>query len=139
MDAKLIAPCGINCALCSGYQRKKAPCAGCNPAGDKPTYCRTCIIKNCPERNQDSVFFCNQCARYPCRRLKQLEKRYRARYGVQIFENLRIIEGEGLDAFIAREEAKWKCDACGAWLCMHKAQCPHCFAGNKYYISVHSR
>lgn len=137
MDAKLIAPCGINCSLCSGYQRKKAPCVGCNIAGDKPTYCLTCIIKNCPERNQDAAFFCNQCAQYPCRRLKQLEKRYRARYGVQIYENLRVIETEGLDAFIAREETKWKCDACGARLCMHNAQCPHCHTSNKYYISVH--
>ena len=36
---KEIAPCGMNCALCSGFQREKKPCLGCNADDEnKPTY-----------------------------------------------------------------------------------------------------
>ena len=52
ITATMIAPCGMNCGICSGFLRdgrEKNVCPGCN--GDdarKPVVCATCRIKNCP-------------------------------------------------------------------------------------------
>lgn len=33
VEANLIAPCGMNCALCYAYQRHSKPCGGCREGG----------------------------------------------------------------------------------------------------------
>lgn len=136
MNENSIAPCGINCSLCSGFQRKKDPCSGCNGTGYKPTYCQGCIIKHCMEPSRKSTAFCMKCLKYPCRRLKDIEKRYRTKYGVKIFENMQRIKDEGMNGFLAKEEKKWKCRKCGEILCMHKSVCKTCNEMNPYYIGT---
>ena len=38
--ADMIAPCGLDCSLCSMAQKKDDPCPGCNgPAEKKPEFC----------------------------------------------------------------------------------------------------
>ena len=78
-----IAPCGINCSLCSGFLRKKNPCPGCNGPGGKPAYCTDCKIRLCPEKASEREL-CGTCAQYPCARMKSLRKRYALKYGVVI-------------------------------------------------------
>ncbi len=129
MEPADIAPCGINCSLCSGYLREKNPCPGCNGTGDKPTYCASCGIRFCAEKAAESEP-CGTCGKYPCARLKRLQKRYALKYGVDVYENLALIRGEGMDAFIGLEGEKWACPACGGPLCMHKDACPACGAPN---------
>ena len=136
MEPKFIAPCGINCFVCSGFQRKKDPCSGCNGTGYKPTYCQTCIIKHCSNLTENNLVFCNKCLRFPCKRLKQLEKRYRTKYGVNIYENMKRIEQDGLTQYIKDEEIKWQCKECGDLLCMHKKTCKTCNENNPYYIGT---
>ena len=131
-----IAPCGINCSLCAGFQRKKAPCSGCNSSEYKPTYCQTCIIKHCPNLAVDSIGSCIKCNQYPCKRLKQLEKRYRVKYGVNIYENLQTIENRGIIEFLENEKEKWTCKRCGNLLCMHNKVCKTCNKENPYYIGT---
>jgi hypothetical protein len=75
-----IAPCGINCALCSGYQRTVNTCPGCLSDEPGPSYCRECSIKLC-EKKTSPADLCINCEDYPCRRMKQLEKRYRENTG----------------------------------------------------------
>src|SRR5574344_369889 len=86
----LIAPCGMNCGLCIGYLREKKPCAGCLIRKDKnkPKGCRECIIANCQLLAETASGFCYDCLRYPCARLKNLDKRYRINYGMSMLENL---------------------------------------------------
>jgi hypothetical protein len=134
MEPVLIAPCGINCALCSGYRRKKDPCSGCNGSGYKPRYCASCPIRFCEEKSGGESEFCGNCQKYPCKRLKQLEKRYRTKYGVNIFENLSRIEENGIEAFLADETRRWICARCGTILCMHKDLCTTCGAENPNYL-----
>ena len=48
VKAKMIAPCGMNCALCIAFHREKKSCAGClGEDSNKSKSCITCIIKNC--------------------------------------------------------------------------------------------
>lgn len=127
MTSFLIAPCGMNCALCSGYQRTKKTCPGCNGDNtDKPVYCQTCILKNCEVIRQNQSGLCYECDRFPCKRLRQLDKRYRTRYGMSMLENLTTIKEKGMDAFLEQEALRWTCSSCGKPVCVHKNSCMSC-------------
>ena len=126
-DAGLIAPCGMNCALCLGYQRTKNHCPGCH--GDdiiKQVSCRRCTIKSCELRLATVSGFCYECPKFPCRRLKDLDKRYRTKYGMSMLDNLAFIRDKGLGAFVEKESERWRCPVCGDTVCVHRRLCPGC-------------
>lgn len=128
-SAGLIAPCGMNCALCIGYQRKKKPCAGCNLENtNKPKHCIQCHIKTCNLLEQTSSGFCYDCTKYPCTRLKQLDKRYRTKYRMIMLENLDFIKSQGMNAFLEQETRRWSCLDCGQLASVHRENCQHCGA-----------
>ena len=124
----LIAACGMNCGLCIGHIREKNPCGGCFKMDDenKPQQCRSCKIVNCDLLAKTKSGFCYDCSKYPCSRLKNLDKRYRTKYGMSMIENLTFIKDHGLENFINNEEARWKCEVCGAGLCVHRDFCLNC-------------
>lgn len=126
--AGLIAPCGMNCGLCIGHLRDKRPCGGCFKKSDenKPKVCRSCKIANCEFLAETSSGFCHDCKKYPCARLKNLDKRYRTKYGMSMIENLSFIKNNGLEEFLKTEEEKWKCRVCGSGLCVHRDFCLNC-------------
>ena len=124
----LIAPCGMDCGLCSHHLRTKDRCAGCT-TGDPamPKYCTVCRIRNCDELARTGARFCSTaCARFPCLRLRRLDARYRGRYGMSMIANLRSIEEGGVDAFVESERARWTCPQCGGVVCIHTPQCVYC-------------
>lgn len=126
-EALLIAPCGMNCGICIGYLRDKNKCAGCNFEVEyKPGYCKTCIIKNCDYIKQSESGFCYDCPKFPCRRLKQLDKRYRTKYHMSMLENLSVIRDSGMEEFLRQQKAKWTCPDCHATLSAHRKNCPVC-------------
>ena len=122
-----IASCGINCTLCRAFRRPRNRCSGCT--GDdngKPVSRITCRIKNCPEHTGKKSRFCFLCDRYPCTILKQLDKRYRTRYGISMLENLSMIQKDGVRVFIQNEKRKWRCPECGNLLSVHSTACLNC-------------
>ena len=134
ITATMIAPCGMDCAICMGFlrdSREKNVCPGCN--GDdarKPQSCAACRIKDCPEldgaeRASSGQAFCFTCAK-PCTRLKQLDKRYRTKYGMSMLENLATIRELGIEAFVARERVRWTCPGCAGVICVHRGECVYC-------------
>lgn len=123
----LIAPCGMDCGICLGYLREKNRCYGCRQFSEhKPGYCRKCIIINCELLSKTDSKFCYDCEKYPCRRLKQLDKRYRTNYNMSMLENLELIKNIGLDGFVEKENKRWVCPSCGAVLCVHRDFCLKC-------------
>jgi hypothetical protein len=128
LNAGLIAPCGMDCGLCSGHLRHKNRCDGCN--GDdasKPTYCVTCPIKLCDAREMGEGRFCFDCSRrFPCERLRRLDRRYRTRYGMSMLKNLEAIRDVGIERFIASERVRWECPSCGGVVCVHQDRCIYC-------------
>lgn len=103
---KMIAPCGMNCALCVGFLREKNTCVGCR-SGNKLGGCNRCIIVNCQKRLKNEWQYCFECDTYPCARLKQLDKRYRTKYEMSMIENLNFIRDHGTRKFLAREQKRW--------------------------------
>ena len=133
MNNLSVAPCGVICDLCKGFQRLKEKCVGCNYIGNKPYHCTVCSIKNCPEKKGNDKLICSECTKYPCRRIKELDKRYIKKYGESPIENMRSINNDKINIFIEKETKKWTCFACGQLLCVHSRICLSCGAKNKYF------
>lgn len=120
----------MNCSVCYAFLREKNRCGGCRSAdcarGVSITRCR---IKNCPIPGDK---FCStQCEQFPCDRLRNLDKRYRLKYGMSMLENLAKIENEGIRKFLKSEKTRWICGGCGGKLCVHYRECPSC--GKKWH------
>ena len=127
IDRRLIAPCGMNCALCMSYQRPKRKCPGCRGEGPEiPEYCHRCIIRNCDTIWNSASHLCHECERMPCKRLKQLDARYRAKYGMSMIANLEEIKEQGMDAFLSHQESRYRCPICHGLLCVHRSRCLSC-------------
>lgn len=91
----------MNYGLCIGYLRDKKPCGGCFKIDDenKPKACRSCKIVNCDLLAETESGFCYDCVKYPCTRLKNLDKRYRKNYGMSMIDNLANIKDNALEDF----------------------------------------
>ena len=132
LEAELIAPCGMNCGLCIGYQAmkndlkkqgfSKGYCSGCLPRGKNCAFMK----KNCDLLEKGLVRFCYECKQFPCHRLKTLDKRYRTKYHMSMIENLEFIKKQGIERFLANEKIKWCCPECGGVICCHNGLCLHC-------------
>jgi hypothetical protein len=126
-DGSLIAPCGMNCGTCIAYLREKNRCPGCRVySSDKAISIQRCIIPKCIHLDKTTSKFCYDCEKYPCKRLKQLDKRYRTKYKTSFIENLMIIKEKGIDTFLVFESKRRTCPKCGSGLSIHLANCLIC-------------
>ncbi|MDD5765493.1 MAG: DUF3795 domain-containing protein [Candidatus Marinimicrobia bacterium] len=122
----VIAPCGMNCGICMAFLREKNHCPGCNSDSlQKPKHCTACKFQTCPEK-QSGDLACYDCSKFPCLRLKQLDKRYRTKYGMSMIENLLKIKEIGIAKFVEIENARWACPDCGYPINVHRWKCSHC-------------
>lgn len=131
--AEMIAPCGLDCSLCSHAQALTDPCPGCNgPDENKYDYCiNRCGIMLCPQRKQNGYRFCDECPDYPCEDVMEKENRYTSQYPLyeSPLDNLRMIREEGMEAFLEKEKERWTCADCGSPICVHTGRCSGCGSG----------
>jgi hypothetical protein len=127
MNSKHIAPCGINCGLCLGYLRDKNRCLGCRASNiGKPESKYRCVVKTCPHFENDKSKFCYDCPKFPCRRIKQLDQRYRTKYNYSPIDSLLMIKEKGIRTFLKDQKQKWTCLKCGGVICVHRGKCLKC-------------
>lgn len=118
---KHIAPCGMNCAICTAHLREKKRCEGCH----SPERI---------ERRQCAIFSCEHvrgrcgppCADYPCKRVRLMDKRYRTRYHMSVIRNLEEIRDHGIRQFVTNERERWTCRTCGGVIDVHQGRCASC-------------
>ncbi|MGE5432812.1 MAG: DUF3795 domain-containing protein [Syntrophomonadaceae bacterium] len=123
----LIAPCGINCGVCRGHLRAKNKCPGCRATDNcKPKTRLACKIKTCSVFTEGKAKYCFECEDFPCRSLKQLDKRYRTKYHMSVTENLMAINTSGIRKFLQEEKTRWTCKECGGTICVHTGICSSC-------------
>lgn len=128
----MIAPCGMNCALCIAHLRAVNTCPGCSGSNEqKPQHCVRCGIKNCRELRRSGGKYCCDCEVFPCARLRQLDHRYTTRYGMSMIENLKRIHTAGVQQFVREEEKRWRCPRCRRLISVHRPECIHCGAPRK--------
>ncbi len=122
----------MNCGLCVSYLAmkhdinkrgfKKKYCPGCVPRGENCKY----LAHHCNLVGKGLVRFCYECQDFPCKRLKDLDRRYRIKYHMSMIENLNIIKTQGMPAFLKNETEKWRCPKCGETICCHDGLCLNC-------------
>lgn len=132
----LIAPCGINCRTCIAYQFgehdfnkrgfHKKYCDGCIPRGGTCTHMGDSCELLRKGSKDGGVRFCFECEKFPCKRLKSLDKRYSTKYNTSVINNLNFIKNNGMNAFLEKEDDKWKCGTCGGSICCHNGLCLTC-------------
>jgi len=126
-DRILIAPCGMNCGTCIGYLRDKNKCPGCRIISrDKLKTRVNCIVKNCKYLAETTSKFCYDCQKFPCKRIVQLDKRYRTKYRTSFIENLIKIKDTGISGFLEFESERRTCQNCGSVLSVHRDKCLNC-------------
>lgn len=131
---EMIAPCGMICSLCLAFQRTKNRCNGCMSAeASAIRHCSVCLLRNCEEHKTAPSEFCRECRKFPCPRMRQIEKRYVARYGMSFTENMDQIRATGAEAFSIAASEKWRCKQCGQLLCVHRNFCLNCGAANPHF------
>ena len=121
----MLAPCGINCAVCYKHLKKGKPCEGClkGDAG-KTEHCRNCRVKSCAK--EKGYGHCFECGDFPCKLITNLEKSYNKRYGVSLVENGKTAREKGVAVFLRRERQKWICIQCGGAVSLHDGECSEC-------------
>ena len=132
LTADLIAPCGMNCALCASNlalkndlknKGVKMPyCTGCRARNKKCAF----IKKRCSKVLNGEVNYCYECTSFPCDNLKKLDKRYKEQYKMSMIENLRFIKEHGMQSFLAEQAKQWKCPNCGELVSCHNGVCFNC-------------
>lgn len=125
----MIAPCGMNCGICVAYfghtmsgKRRGGKCIGCRARDKNCAF----VKKGCELLTKKKVKFCFECSRFPCDRLKVLDKRYRKKYDMSMIENLRFIKKHGMKKFLASQRKKYRCPGCGGVVCVHDNKCYTC-------------
>ena len=128
---ELIAPCGMNCTICSRYlsyinNLKRSQCIGCRP---KNQYC-TYLFKKCTGINHNTLtvnaVFCFECSQYPCKQIDRIEDRYKNNYKMSIKDNLNSIKNKGINKFIDEQYKKYRCPKCGGLISIHNRKCFKC-------------
>ena len=125
IEADMFAPCGMNCMVCYKHCYHKKPCAGClNSDRGKPEHCRKCRIKDCTAGK--NITYCYECADFPGKQIKSLEKSYNSRYHASLLENSNDVKEHGMEVLLEKHRRKYKCPNCGGIISLHDAECSEC-------------
>jgi len=129
---RLIAPCGMDCGVCSAYLAFKnnvprrrgtiSRCSGCRIRKKKCAY----LKGHCARLASGEIEYCFECAEFPCARLKHLDERYRQTYGVSPIANLEIIRASGVQELVDRQQSRFGCATCGQLRSVHSQKCFVC-------------
>jgi len=128
MSAELIAPCGMNCALCSRYQDwvqnrwTLTPCRGCRN-DDKKCWA---LKRYCRHLREGDCSYCFECGEFPCERLQRLDRRFRKQYYLSVIDTLLRIRDVGVERFLEAQREQWRCPQCGGVLCVQTGTCTVC-------------
>ena len=130
ISEELIAPCGMNCAICSRYlsyvhHLKRSQCVGCRSRNERCTY----LFEKCTGVNHTSkrnAVFCFECDQYPCKEINRMDDRYRKNYMMSVKDNLEFIHKRGIEKFIDEQYGKYRCSKCGGFISIHNRKCFQC-------------
>ncbi|MBU4450723.1 MAG: DUF3795 domain-containing protein [Actinobacteria bacterium] len=133
LSKELIAPCGMNCGICSNYLAYKnnisgkgfPNCIGCRARNKQCAFLKKRCIDDL-KLLKGEIEFCFECNYYPCEILTVLDKRYRERFGMSMIDNLNEIKSKGINYFIENQEKKYRCKKCGNLISVHSNKCFAC-------------
>lgn len=126
LDEKLVAPCGLYCGECLGFQDGR--CGGCiSREGLCLKYSKICNVYECcvVERKHR---FCSECKDFPCKKIDEFFDT--PEWQAQVVTNLNHIRDIGLKQFLneevkrvtklincAKKRGVKHCSQCKNWPC----------------------
>jgi len=130
VSEELIAPCGMNCAICSKYlayvnNLNRSQCVGCRPRNEGCAY----LFDKCTGINhakEGNLVFCIECSQYPCKQIDRMDARYRKEYNMSVKDSLEAIKKTGISEFIEEQYIKYRCSKCGGMISIHNRKCFKC-------------
>jgi len=129
---RLLAPCGMDCAVCSAYlaqahgiPKKRGAISHCLGCRARPKQC-ACLKGRCRRLATGRVDYCFECPDYPCERLGRIDRRHRTTYGMSFLENLAVIRQHGAEAFVRFQQSRFGCPQCGGLRSVHNRKCFVC-------------
>ncbi len=133
LNKELIAPCGMNCGICSSYLAYKnniprkviSNCISCRARNKQCAF----LKKKCRDDLKllkGEIEFCFECGYFPCEILTKLDKSYRVKFGMSMIDNLNEIKDKGINYFIENQEIKYKCQKCNNLISIHSKKCFVC-------------
>ncbi|RJX35187.1 MAG: DUF3795 domain-containing protein [Desulfarculus sp.] len=144
VNRDLLSPCGLYCGVCGAYiaTQKDSPalkagiaqvfgcapeeinCQGCR-SSVRYKHCQSCAIRSCAEgRGYEG---CHQCAEFPCGHIEALGAMFPNTVAHKVM--LRAVEAWrklGTEAWVAAEEARYRCPSCQQSLMRGAARCHRC-------------
>jgi hypothetical protein len=135
ISEELIAPCGMNCAVCSrrlSYinNLKRSQCVGCRPRNKRCEY----LFGKCTGINhaaKGNAAFCFKCSLYPCKQIDRMDDRYVKNFKMSIRDNLEFIKKKGIGKFVNEQYKKYRCSRCNGLISIHNKKCFKCDAITK--------
>ncbi len=128
-----IAPCGMNCGLCSAYlafshgiPKKRGKISHCSGCRARPKNCAY-IKGQCRLLSSGKVTFCFECPDFPCTHLEKIDRRYQTTYGISFIGNLKEISDAGIGSFLQRQSELFLCRKCRTdVVSVHNNKCYRC-------------
>ena len=125
-----MGPCGVYCGACPSYGISCQGCGSENRVNQKRRSKWGCKIRKCCFETK-KVEFCNQCDEFPCKTYRKKltdshpgDKRFAYRH--ELIDSLASIKEIGVDDWLVKQEAKWRCPQCGGTIRFYKYACPIC-------------
>ena len=125
---KLVAPCGLYCGECLGFQR--GTCDGCRSgSGECLKYRKICGIFECCIIKK-KLELCNQCNQFPCKKFNKFFET--PEWYSEVVNNLKRIKKVGLKKWLKEQEIRVEklkecaeekglkhCSQCNEWPCRY--------------------
>lgn len=110
---------------CSAHLDVNNPCPSCTTPREKHTRkgCRDCLKKKCAI--EKGIRWCFECERFPCTKIKSLDKRYKQNYAVDLTEN-GFKAKESMSSFLQEQKRRFTCNNCGGVIDQHHKKCSEC-------------
>ena len=140
INTALAGACGLYCGACSIYRMYKdhdterlkraarevfhcqpedIRCEGCRGPLDE-LWSPQCQIRACTQEH--GIAFCHECADFPCDDLCAFSA---DRRDIPL-TNLRRLAEVGLEVWLAEQDARWRCPACGRPVDIYNETCRAC-------------
>ena len=152
----LAAVCGLYCGACSLYRARRddnpqrleelvktmserwqvkpeeIDCDGCLAGGRLMPYCRQCKMRLCAAEKPE-VTRCSDCTDFPCSLITDFNNDG-MRHHAEVLDNLRRMREIGLEAWLKKEEERWRCPQCGTPVDWYAQTCFRCGTEQPYRL-----
>ncbi len=102
-------------------------CDGCLSGGMLAAHCQNCAIRKCAANKQNDSR-CSDCEELPCYRITNLINMGGYLHRKEYLPNLKQIREMGAQAWVKKEEERWRCPQCGLPMSWYDAVCSNCGA-----------